>query len=181
MNTYRKFVKFRVVRGGGMGFRSTVYDLTDWTPEEEADKLRFQYGVMYGNDSEFQELTRYELIDGTESKEFDKGKVIHRLMEDELYYFIHPYMEKDLRPQVDFCFPSGRTIINGYSRVEISIDIKDFNPVEGKDYLLSNKGYYLIPIFDRDNNIFVYLVSNLDIKILLKFRKDFTEKLHEIY
>lgn len=181
MNTYKKFVKFRVVRSGGMGFRSTVYDLTDWMPEEESDKLRFQYGVTYGNDSDFQELTRYELIDGTESKEFDKGKVIHRLMEDELYYLIHPYKEKDLRPQVDFCFPSGRTIINGYSQVEISIDIEDFNPVEDKDYLSSNKGYYLIPIFDRDNNIFVYLISNLDIKILLKFRKDFAEKLHEIY
>lgn len=38
MNTYRKFVKFRVVRGGGMGFRSTVYNLTDWMPEEEAQK-----------------------------------------------------------------------------------------------------------------------------------------------
>lgn len=181
MNTYRKFVKFRVVRDGGMGFRSSVYDLTDWMTEEEANKLFFQYGVKYGNDSDFQVLTRYELVNGMESKEFDKGKVIHRLIEDELYYFIHPYMEKDLRPEVDFCFPSGRTIINGYSQINISIDIEDFKPVEGKGYLLSNKGYYLIPIFDRDNNIFIYLVSNIDIKLLLNFGKDFTKKLNEIY
>lgn len=185
MNTYRKFVKFRVVRSGGMGFRSDVYELTDWIPEEEADKLRFQYGIKYGNDSDFQELVKYQLIEGTESKEFDKGKAIHELMYNELYEIICPYMVRDLRPELDFCFPSGGTIINGYSRISISIneeDVKkDFKPIEYSDCLFSNKGYYLLPIYNKDGSIFVYIISNMSEQTLCKLRRIFTKKLREIY